>query len=110
MRPVGGILDAAAAQAAGLGALVHLPAGILVAVRADHSVAGEAQVLVQTDVPVPLTLLGNADETSTVMLSATPLASGIYTLKLAFSRARWETTTSDPASIYQDSATIQLTW
>jgi len=110
LRPVGGILDAAAAQAAGLGALVHLPAGILVAVRADHSVAGEAQVLVQADVPVPLTLLGNADETSTVMLSATPLASGIYTLKLAFSRARWETTTSDPASIYQDSATIPLTW
>jgi hypothetical protein len=104
------VLDATAAQAAGLGALVHQPLGVLIAVHADHTVAGTAQVLTQVEVPVPLTLLGNADESSTVMLMAAPLASDSYTLNLAFSRTRWETTTSDPASVYQDSATIPLVW
>ncbi len=105
-----GTLDAAEAQAAGLGALVHQPLGELVAVRADHTIAGAARALTQVEAPVPLTLLGNVDETSTVMLFTTPLASDSYTLDLAFSRTRWETTSTDPASIYEDSATIPLTW
>jgi len=105
-----GTLDAAEAQAAGLGALVHQPLGELVAVTADHAVAGAARVLTQIEVPIPMTLLGNADETSTVMLFATPLGSDSYTLDLAFSRTRWETTSTDPTSIYEDSAAITLTW
>ena len=105
-----GVLDAAGAQAAGLGALVHAPLGVLIAVHADHTVAGEARVLTQVEVPVPLTLLGNVDETSTVALLGTPLPPGTYTLDLAFSRTRWETTVSDPSSVYTDSATIALTW
>ena len=105
-----GTLDAAEAQAAGLGALVHQSLGELVAVQADHTIAGAAQVLTQVEVPVPLTLLGNVDETSTVMLFTTPLAPDSYTLDLAFSRTRWETTSTDPDSVYQDSATIALTW
>ncbi len=40
------------------------------------------QVLTQVEVPVPMTLLGNADETSTVMLFTTPLASDSYMLDL----------------------------
>jgi hypothetical protein len=105
-----GVLDAAAAQAAGLGALVHEPIGVLVAVRADHTIAGAASVFGAVEISVPLTLLGNADETSTVMLMASALAPDSYTLDLVFSRTRWGTTTSDPASVYQDSATIPLTW
>ena len=84
--------------------------GELVAVQADHTTAGAARVLTQVEVPVPMTLLGNVDETSTVMLFTTPLAPDSYTLDLAFSRTRWETTSTDPASIDADSATIALTW
>lgn len=105
-----GVLDAAGAQAAGLGALVHTPLGVLIAVLADHTVAGEARVLTLVEVPVRLTLLGNVDETSTVALLGTPLPPGTYTLDLAFSRNRWETTVSDPSSVYTDSATVALAW
>jgi hypothetical protein len=83
---------------------------LLIAAHADHTVAGEARALEQVEVAVPLTLLGNVDETSTVVLLETPLPSGTYPLDLAFSRTRWETTVSDPASVYTDSATIKLTW
>ncbi|HEY2659536.1 MAG TPA: hypothetical protein VGI79_07425 [Caulobacteraceae bacterium] len=104
-----GDLDAAGAQAAGLGALVSQPQGIIAAVQADHSVAGAVRTMALVEVAVTLSLLSNADETSAVMLMAAALAPGDYRLQLEFSRIRWETTTLDPASVYQDSATILFT-
>jgi hypothetical protein len=104
------VLDAAGAQAAGLGALVSQPLGVLLAVRADHTIAGAVRWLAKVEVPVAMTLIGNADETSTLMLLPSSLGPGVYALRLAFSRTRWTTTTADPASLYQDSATMELSW
>jgi hypothetical protein len=33
-----------------------------------------------------------------------------YLPDLAFNRARWVTTVPDPEAVYQDSASVQLTW
>jgi hypothetical protein len=85
---------------------------VLVAVRPDHSIAGIAMGggPVEVDVPVPLTLLSNGDETSTLVLLAAPLAAGTYLLNLGFSRTRWVTSDVDPAASYEDSASLQLSW
>jgi hypothetical protein len=108
-------LNAHSAVQAGLGALAHQPAGMLFAVRPDHSVVGVAMgpgggSPVQVDVPVTVTLLGNGDETSTLVLPAAPLQAGTYLLNLGFHRTRWATTTADPDAVYQDSASLQLIW
>jgi hypothetical protein len=66
---------------------------------------------VEVDVVVPGTLLSDGDETSALILPATPLQAGAYRLELAFERTRWDTTTTtDPESVYQDQAEIQLSW
>ena len=111
-------LDARAADHAGLTPLTDEPAGLLAAIRPDSSIAGVAlgpSALpggspIHLDVPVAITLLGNGDETSTLVLPSTPLQAGTYLLDLAFNRVRWVTTAPDPEAAYQDSASVQLTW
>jgi hypothetical protein len=65
---------------------------------------------VEQDVVVGAALISNGDETSTLIIPASPLSAGSYTLALNLERSRWETTTSDPQATYQDAATIPLTW
>ena len=65
---------------------------------------------VEEDIVVTATLISNGDETSTLIIPASPLSAGIYTLTLNLERSRWETTTGDPQATYQDAAAIPLAW
>jgi hypothetical protein len=65
---------------------------------------------IEVDVVVATALISNADETSTLIIPASPLPAGAYKLELALERSRWQTTTADPQATYQDAATIQLAW
>jgi hypothetical protein len=111
-------LDARAADHAGLTPLTGEPAGLLAAIRPDRSIAGIALgpwaqsggSPIHLDVPVTVTLLGNGDETATLILPSMPLQAGTYLLDLGFNRVRWVTTVPDPEAVYQDSASVQLTW
>lgn len=101
--------DARSATVDGFGALTSQPAGMLLAVRQDHSVAGAVRLTAPVDVPVAVTVLANGDETATVVLSAAPLTPGDYSLEFTFHRTRWETSVADPQSVYDDAAEIALT-
>jgi hypothetical protein len=65
---------------------------------------------IDADVVVATTLISNGTETSTLIIPASPLPAGTYTLALALERTRWETATADPQATYQDAATISLAW
>jgi hypothetical protein len=65
---------------------------------------------VEEDIVVAATLVSNGDENSTLIIPASPLSAGNYTLTLALKRSRWETTTGDPQATYQDAAAIPLAW
>jgi hypothetical protein len=65
---------------------------------------------VEEDIVVAATLISNGDESSTLIIPASPLSAGIYTLTLNLKRSRWETTTGDPQATYQDAASIPLAW
>jgi hypothetical protein len=65
---------------------------------------------IEVDVVVGTTLISNGDETSTLIIPASPLAAGAYKLEVALERSRWQTTTADPQATYQDAATIPLAW
>ena len=62
------------------------------------------------DVPVATTLISTGDESSALIMPGSPLSAGNYSLALSLQRTRWETTTTDPQSMYHDEATIPLAW
>jgi hypothetical protein len=64
----------------------------------------------EVDVVVASTLISNGAETSTLIIPASSLPAGTYTLALALERTRWETATADAQATYQDAATIPLAW
>ena len=63
----------------------------------------------EQNLPVAATVISNGDETSALIMPATGLGAGTYSLSLALQRSRWVTTTSDPQA-YSDAATIPLVW
>ena len=65
---------------------------------------------VEEDIVVAAALVSNGDESSTLIIPASPLSAGNYTLTLALKRSRWETTTGDPQATYQDTVAIPLAW
>ena len=65
---------------------------------------------VEEDIVVAAALVSNGDESSTLIIPASPLSAGNYTLTLALKRSRWETTTGDPQATYQDAVAIPLAW
>ena len=65
---------------------------------------------VEEDIVVAATLISNGDESSTLIIPASPLPAGTYALTFNLNRSRWETTTGDPQATYQDAAAIPLAW
>jgi hypothetical protein len=64
----------------------------------------------EEDIVVAATLVSNGDESSTLLIPASPLSAGNYTLTLVLKRSRWDTMTGDSQATYQDAAAIPLAW
>jgi hypothetical protein len=68
---------------------------------------------VETDVPVPVALLSNGDETAILAFAPGGAAwlAGNYTLHAKLDRDRWVNTGApDPEQHYHDEAALPLTW
>ncbi len=103
---------AQAASQPGYRSLANLPPGTVAVVK-PGGVIGPIGFghWVNIDVVVPVTALTNGDETRMLLLSATPLTAGDYTLQLVLDRDRWPAATSaDPEHHYHDQSALPLHW